>query len=83
MAAKDDRKTTKGKQRKRKIIKKEEDTDSHTPGEYEEHFVFFYGKTSPFSQHHPCNFIVDDTTFNCAEQYMMHSKAGKWYKLLL
>ena len=77
MAAKDDGKTTKGKKSKRE--KKREDTESDAPGGDEEHFVFFYGKTSPFSQHHPCEFIVDDITFNCAEQYMMYNKAGKRY----
>lgn len=38
-------------------------------------FVFFYGKDSPFSQHHPSIFEVDGTTYSHAEQYMMHQKA--------
>lgn len=38
-------------------------------------YTFFWGKGSPFSQWHPCNFIVGETEFNCAEQYMMHQKA--------
>ena len=40
-------------------------------------FVFFYGKESPFSQFHPAKFVVDDITYSCAEQYMMHQKAGR------
>lgn len=38
-------------------------------------FVFFFGAASPFSQWHPCTFVVDGCTFNCAEQLMMHGKA--------
>lgn len=40
--------------------------------EYTE-FVFFYG--GPFSQWCPCNLVVDEITYNCAEQYMMAQKA--------
>ena len=40
-----------------------------------EKFTFFFGKDSPFSQWHPAHFVVDDVTYNCAEQYMMHQKA--------
>ena len=43
----------------------------------EEKFTFFFGKESPFSQWHPAEFDVDDVTYNCAEQYMMHQKAGE------
>lgn len=43
----------------------------------EEKFTFFYGSESPFSQHHPCEFEVDGVSYNCAEQYMMHQKAGE------
>jgi predicted NAD-dependent protein-ADP-ribosyltransferase YbiA (DUF1768 family) len=42
-----------------------------------EKFAFFYGTESPFSQFHPCKFIVDGVTYSCAEQYMMHQKAGE------
>ena len=45
-------------------------------------FIFFWGhhKTSGinkgcFSQWWPCTFIVNGVTYNCAEQYMMASKA--------
>ncbi|KAI8774084.1 swarming motility protein YbiA [Biomphalaria glabrata] len=41
----------------------------------ESQFEFFYSKSSPFSQHHPSKFVIDGITFNCAEQYMMYSKA--------
>ncbi len=41
----------------------------------ESQYVFFYSKSSPFSQHHPSKFVIDGMIFNCAEQYMMYSKA--------
>ncbi|XP_005110449.1 N-glycosidase YbiA [Aplysia californica] len=40
-----------------------------------ETFHCFFGKASPFSQHHPAKFEIDGIIFNCAEQYMMYSKA--------
>jgi len=36
-------------------------------------FHFFYG--GPFSQWHPCKFVVNGVTYNCTEQYMMAQKA--------
>ena len=41
-----------------------------------ERFAFFFGKASPFSQWHPAQFEVGGVKYNCAEQYMMHQKAG-------
>jgi len=38
-----------------------------------ERFTFFW--SGPFSQWHPCEFIVDRIKYNCAEQFMMASKA--------
>lgn len=38
-------------------------------------FTFFFTEASPFSQWYRCAFTVDDHTFNCAEQFMMHGKA--------
>ncbi len=38
-------------------------------------FTFFYTDDSPFSQFYPSNFEVDNLKFNCAEQFMMYSKA--------
>jgi hypothetical protein len=38
-----------------------------------EKFTFFW--SGPFSQWHPCVFVVEGITFNCAEQFMMYSKA--------
>lgn len=38
-------------------------------------FTFFFTEASPFSQWYPTTFVVDGTTFHCAEQYMMHGKA--------
>jgi ribA/ribD-fused uncharacterized protein len=40
-----------------------------------ERFTFFYRTASPFSQWHPSEFTINDVQFNCAEQYMMYSKA--------
>ena len=39
-------------------------------------FTFFWRSESPFSQWHKSTFYVDGTKYNCAEQYMMHQKAG-------
>lgn len=38
-------------------------------------FTFFWRQESPFSQWHPCGFVVGGARFTCAEQYMMHGKA--------
>lgn len=38
-----------------------------------EKFTFFW--RGVFSQWHPCKFVIDNMTFNCAEQWMMYSKA--------
>lgn len=54
------------------------DTPSETAGEK---FTFFFGAESPFSQWHSAMFSVDGVEYNCAEQYMMHQKAGKSVKL--
>ena len=42
-----------------------------------ERFTFFFGAASPFSQWHSAVFSVDGVEYNCAEQYMMHQKAGQ------
>ncbi|KAH9523394.1 hypothetical protein Btru_039916 [Bulinus truncatus] len=42
-------------------------------------FFFFYSTSSPFSQHHASDFVVDGVQFNCAEQYMMYSKAALFH----
>ena len=42
-----------------------------------EKFTFFFGADSPFSQWHSASFTVGEVEYNCAEQYMMHRKAGK------
>lgn len=39
----------------------------------DEKFTFFW--SGPFSQWHPCKFIVNSIEYNCAEQYMMYQKA--------
>ena len=41
-----------------------------------EKFTFFWRSESPFSQFHSAEFTVDGIKYNCAEQYMMHQKAG-------
>jgi ribA/ribD-fused uncharacterized protein len=38
-------------------------------------FVFFWGKTDPFSQWHYSEFTENDITFDNCEQYMMYHKA--------
>jgi ribA/ribD-fused uncharacterized protein len=40
--------------------------------ETEEFELFWHG---PFSQWHPCTFVVSGVTYNCAEQFMMAQKA--------
>ena len=40
-------------------------------------FTFFYTAASPFSQFYFVNFKVDGVDYTCAEQYMMHQKAGE------
>ncbi|XP_071135236.1 uncharacterized protein [Mytilus edulis] len=40
-----------------------------------EQFVFFWKSDSPYSQLFLSEFTVDGITFNCAEQFTMHSKA--------
>lgn len=42
-----------------------------------ETFTFFFGRDCAFSQWHSAEFRVADVEYNCAEQYMMHQKAGK------
>lgn len=39
-------------------------------------YEYFWRKHSVFSQQHTCEFVVDGITYNSAEQYMMHQKAG-------
>lgn len=39
-------------------------------------FVFFWQNPSVFSQWLRCTFYVDGRMYNCAEQFMMHRKAG-------
>lgn len=38
-------------------------------------FTFFWNENSPFSQFYPTKFQIDNKEFNCAEQFMMYSKA--------
>lgn len=35
----------------------------------------FWGTSDIYSQFHPCQFTIDDVTYNCCEQFMMHQKA--------
>ncbi|MCP3057767.1 NADAR family protein [Myxococcus sp. K38C18041901] len=41
----------------------------------QDRFTFFWTQESPFSQWHPCEFVVDGVRYNCMEQYMMAGKA--------
>ena len=45
-------------------------------GGQKERYTFFFTAASPFSQWHPCEFTVDGVKYTCAEQFMMHQKAG-------
>ncbi|XP_070564198.1 N-glycosidase YbiA-like [Ptychodera flava] len=49
-------------------------SDKSSAGDTEK-YTFFWKIQSPFSQWHPATFVVDDVTYSCAEQYMMHQKA--------
>lgn len=40
-----------------------------------ERFVFFYGTASPFSNWHPCSFVLDGVRYSSSEQAYMHLKA--------
>lgn len=42
-------------------------------------YVYFWNRRSPFSQQYECEFVVDGITYNSAEQYMMHQKAGNYW----
>lgn len=42
-----------------------------------EHFCFFFGKDSPFSNFHSAAFEVQGIRYRCSEQFMMHQKAGE------
>lgn len=43
--------------------------------DFEEGYTLFWRSQSPFSQWHPAHFTINNITYNCAEQYMMHQKA--------
>ena len=58
-------------QSKAKVSRKQSSSDDET-------FTFFWGKKSPFSQWHPAKFTVDGVLYECAEQFMMHQKAGEY-----
>ena len=75
----------KGKPKKIPVRDREETEEEGAVGGVEaaateagkEQYTLFYSKASPFSQHHHAEFTVDGLQYNCAEQYMMHQKAGK------
>lgn len=50
--------------------------DVQKPAMGKEKYTLFYSIKSPFSQFHPTKFTVGDMVYSCAEQYMMHQKAG-------
>lgn len=37
--------------------------------------TLFYGKNSPLSNHHKCEFAAESDKFNCVEQYLFYRKA--------
>ncbi|PHI17971.1 hypothetical protein CEQ90_20380 [Lewinellaceae bacterium SD302] len=46
-----------------------------TPNFLEEEYHFFWHSSSPLSQWHICEFVVDEIKFTSTEQYMMYEKA--------
>nr|XP_022314279.1 peptidyl-prolyl cis-trans isomerase G-like isoform X2 [Crassostrea virginica] len=52
-----------------KLIKQDKRMDK------KEHFCFFFGKDSPFSNFHSAAFEVQGIRYRCSEQFMMHQKA--------
>ena len=48
-----------------------------------EKYTFFQGKLSDFSWFSHAEFNLDGMEFNCVEQYVMYSKAGKVHYLYL
>ncbi len=41
----------------------------------DDEMILFTGKTNIYSQFYTCEFIIGEKKFNCAEQWMMYSKA--------
>ena len=37
--------------------------------------IIFSGELSPYSNFHPCNFVIDDQTYHSSEQYIQYQKA--------
>lgn len=71
--------TVKSKGKKRDKHREHDDSHGVTMGTSEsgEKFTFFFGHETPFSQWYPAEFVVDGQKYSCAEQYMMHQKAGE------
>ena len=36
-----------------------------------DNITIFFSKASPLSNHYPCKFVIDDTEYNCTEQFLM------------
>lgn len=45
--------------------------NAKTKGKY----LYFNGRASPFSNFHPSRMVINENTFNCAEQFYQYSKA--------
>ncbi len=56
---------------------------TRTSKDGKEKFTFFFGADTPFSQFHSAEFEVEGQRYNCAEQYMMHQKAGVCFHWIL
>ena len=37
--------------------------------------IIFSGELSPYSNFHPCNFVIDDQTYHSSEQYIQYQKS--------
>ncbi|NLL02275.1 MAG: NADAR family protein [Mollicutes bacterium] len=48
-----------------------------------DNFILFWGNSSPFSQWHKRDMIIDKKKFNCCEQWMMYSKAMLFKDLVI
>lgn len=72
-AAQNEREKPKGDRKHKNEEKKFR--DSGLPDERHK-YEYFWGNRFVFSQWYPCKFEIDGKIYNCAEQYMMHQKAG-------
>lgn len=66
---------------KKNTVQDEELRDEDLPDE-RHLYEYFWKRHSVFSQQYECEFVVDGITYNSAEQYMMHQKAGMSFPII-